>query len=188
MCSTKIGLQAQNLLTILDAIFNFWGGGGAPLYDRLLTCRIFTLTMNKIFKRAPEITRKVAVGTIWICLWSHTNCMFGPLWDISRYTCTSAPEMIKTFSQIQRTRRHLEISATLWGAASKHTTAREVTWHVEYNGAGGGQRVQIGAIGPHRHQCHHPNAPLDTHTVWKRLPRINGEPHPRPTVVCANSY
>ena len=53
----KIGLVAQNLLTILDSIVNSW----ADLYDHLMFKRIITLTKNK------KIRRKMAMGVIWTC-------------------------------------------------------------------------------------------------------------------------
>ena len=63
MCWKDIGLCAQHLLIILDAVIN---RVGRDLYDHILkTQRIFTST----------IRRKVAACTIWICQSSHTNCM-----------------------------------------------------------------------------------------------------------------
>ena len=42
----EIGLQAQNMLTVLHSTVNIIGGN---LYDHLMPTRIFTSTMNKIF-------------------------------------------------------------------------------------------------------------------------------------------
>jgi hypothetical protein len=51
----KIGLHAQNMNTILGSIVNVIG---VDLYDHLMSTRIFTLIMNKIFRGAPKIMRK----------------------------------------------------------------------------------------------------------------------------------
>ena len=44
----EIGLCAQNLITILGSMVNISLGEG-ELYDHLMSRRIFTLIMNKIF-------------------------------------------------------------------------------------------------------------------------------------------
>ena len=47
MCQTKIGLCAQNMITIIGSnIANIIGGGW--VYDDSMSMRIFTLIMNKI--------------------------------------------------------------------------------------------------------------------------------------------
>ena len=46
MCLKEIGPHAQNMLTILGSIVNIILG---DLYDHLMSMRIFTLMMNKIF-------------------------------------------------------------------------------------------------------------------------------------------
>jgi hypothetical protein len=46
MCSKEVGLCDQNMLTILGPSQYDWGN----LYDYLMSTRIFTLIMNKIFK------------------------------------------------------------------------------------------------------------------------------------------
>ena len=45
MCLKEIGLYAQNMIIILSSIANIIGG----LYDHLMSTRIFTFLMNKIF-------------------------------------------------------------------------------------------------------------------------------------------
>ena len=42
---------------------NHWG----DLYDHLMTTKIFTSIVNKIFIRAPEIMRQMAICMNWIC-------------------------------------------------------------------------------------------------------------------------
>ena len=37
------------------------------LYDHLMSTRIFTFIVNKIFMWAPKVMRQVTLGTIWIC-------------------------------------------------------------------------------------------------------------------------
>ena len=37
------------------------------LYDHLMSTRIFTLIMNKLFIWAPKMMRQMAMGTIWNC-------------------------------------------------------------------------------------------------------------------------
>ena len=49
---------------------------GWYLYDQLMSTRIFTLSMNKIFLWAPNFMRQMAMGTFWICWSSCTN------WDV----------------------------------------------------------------------------------------------------------
>ena len=63
----EIGLYAQNLLIILDSIVNnsYFYFGGEDLHDHLMRKRIFTLIMDKIFKRGPKIIRKMAMALIW---------------------------------------------------------------------------------------------------------------------------
>ena len=38
--------------------------------------------MQKIFIQSPNIMRKVAIGTIWICESSRTNCVFHILREV----------------------------------------------------------------------------------------------------------
>ena len=62
----EIGLYAQNLLTILDSIVekrNYFGRD--DLHDHLMRKRIFTLIMDKIFKRGRKIIRKMDMALIW---------------------------------------------------------------------------------------------------------------------------
>ena len=66
-CLKEIGLHAQNLLNALGSIFIILGG--------LLSSRIFTLVMHKIFTWAPEIVRQMAMDTIWNWQSSRTNCV-----------------------------------------------------------------------------------------------------------------
>ena len=49
MYLTNIELCAQNLITLLDSTINIIRGGGGDLYDNLMSTRILTLIMNKIF-------------------------------------------------------------------------------------------------------------------------------------------
>ena len=53
MCLKEIGLCVQNLMTFLDLIVNilwgFEGRGGGDLYDCLMSTRIFTLVISKIY-------------------------------------------------------------------------------------------------------------------------------------------
>ena len=53
-CSKEIGLHPQNMINILHSIVNIIiiiiGGG---LCNHLATMRIFDLTLNKVFIRAP---------------------------------------------------------------------------------------------------------------------------------------
>lgn len=46
------------------------------LYDHLKSTEIFDLIINKIFIRAPCITRKVDMASVWICQPFRTNHMF----------------------------------------------------------------------------------------------------------------
>ena len=46
------------------------------VYGHLMSTRIFTLIIKKIFKWAPKVMRKVATALIWICWPSHTNRVF----------------------------------------------------------------------------------------------------------------
>ena len=46
MCLKEIGLCAQNMITILSSTINIIGG---DLYNELMSTRIFTSMMNKIF-------------------------------------------------------------------------------------------------------------------------------------------
>jgi hypothetical protein len=45
---------------------HYWGGVGG-MYGHLIKQIIFTLTMNKIFIQAPNITTKVVMVRTWIC-------------------------------------------------------------------------------------------------------------------------
>ena len=56
------------------------GGGG--VHYHLMSMRIFTLVMYKILIRALEITRKLAIASLWICQASHTNLMFHILGEV----------------------------------------------------------------------------------------------------------
>lgn len=58
----RLNLSAQIFITILDAIVNRNGGG--DLYNPLITHRIFSLTMNRLFIQALKIKRKAAVRMI----------------------------------------------------------------------------------------------------------------------------
>ena len=52
------------------------------IYDHLMSLRMFTLTLNKIFIWAPNIMRQMAMGMIWICESSCRNCMLHILWEV----------------------------------------------------------------------------------------------------------
>lgn len=53
---------------------------GRPIWFDLMRKRTFTFTMNRIFKWPPNIMRRVATGTIWICIWiSHWLCVSYPM-------------------------------------------------------------------------------------------------------------
>ena len=75
----EIGLHALSMLTILNSMVNVVGG---DIYDQFLRERIFTLIMSKIFTWAPKIMRKMAMGTIWICLLSCTSFVFHILQEV----------------------------------------------------------------------------------------------------------
>ena len=62
----EIRLCVQNiLLTIIGSIVNIIGGGGrGDLYDHLISLRILTLTINKIFIGAPKFMTKIATDKI----------------------------------------------------------------------------------------------------------------------------
>ena len=45
----EIKLYARNMLAILSSIVNINGGGGGIPYDHLMSTRIFTLKMKKVF-------------------------------------------------------------------------------------------------------------------------------------------
>ena len=53
-CLKESELHAQNMIIILGSIVNIMG----DLYDHLMSMRIFTLMMNKIFIGAPKVMRK----------------------------------------------------------------------------------------------------------------------------------
>ena len=61
ICLKEIGLRARNLLTILGSIVN---NNSQDLHGHLMSSRMFTLIMNKVFVWAPEIMRKMAMATI----------------------------------------------------------------------------------------------------------------------------
>ena len=82
MCSKEIGPHAQDMITILDSIINIIGRGGGVNMTNLMSTRIFTLIMNKIFIRAPNITRNVATSSIWIWQPSHTKDVFHNLGEM----------------------------------------------------------------------------------------------------------
>ena len=68
MCLIKIGLHAQNTISIRGSIviiIIFFLGG--VLYGHLTRMGIFTLVMNMIFIQDPKIMRKVGTTSIWIC-------------------------------------------------------------------------------------------------------------------------
>lgn len=52
---------------------------GGNLYDHLRIKLIFTLIVNKIFMRAPQILRKMTTALIWICYLFCTNCVLNIL-------------------------------------------------------------------------------------------------------------
>jgi hypothetical protein len=57
----EIELHAYNMLSILGSIINMIGGN---LCDHSMSRTLFTLIMNKIFIRAPKVTRKVVAGMV----------------------------------------------------------------------------------------------------------------------------
>ena len=59
-----------NMLTIQGPIINMME---RDVNDHLMNMTTFTLITNRIFTRAPYITIKMAMGTIWICQSSCTN-------------------------------------------------------------------------------------------------------------------
>lgn len=70
MCIKKIGVHAQNMISILDSnIQHDWG----DLYDHLLITRILTLIIDKIFMSSKNHEDMTSTG---ICLSTHTNCVF----------------------------------------------------------------------------------------------------------------
>ena len=74
MCLKRIiGLRAQNYAnhSRLDSQHD-----RRDLYGDLMSTRIFSLVMNKIFVLAPKITRQSDTGTTWICESSCTKCVF----------------------------------------------------------------------------------------------------------------
>ena len=64
ICLKEIGQRAQDTITILGSIINIvtW----ETLYDHLMSTRIFTLILIKIFMWAPKTMRKVAIASVWI--------------------------------------------------------------------------------------------------------------------------
>ena len=61
----EIGLHAQNMLTILGSIIHIWKMARIwNLYENLMSSRISTLRMNKIFIWAPKIMLKMVTGTL----------------------------------------------------------------------------------------------------------------------------
>lgn len=58
-----IRMHAQHTITIIGLSANIIGGG---LHDHFMGKGMFALVMIKIFIRDPEITRKVATGSIKI--------------------------------------------------------------------------------------------------------------------------
>ena len=66
MCLKEIGFHVQNMLTILGSIINIFGG---DLEDHLMSKRIFTLMMNKMFISSKSYE---ANGSM-ICYSSCTN-------------------------------------------------------------------------------------------------------------------
>lgn len=69
-CKREQGLHVQNMIASLDSRVNLiveeGGGEGAHLYEHLMCMRNSTLTMNKLFIRAPKTMRKVATPSIRI--------------------------------------------------------------------------------------------------------------------------
>ena len=62
MCvQERIGLHAQQMLTIVGSIVNMIRGN---LHDHLTSMRIFTLISNKKFTRTPKFIRGMATRTI----------------------------------------------------------------------------------------------------------------------------
>ena len=69
-----IGLRAQNMLTILGSIVNHVQ---RDLCDDIMSTRIFSLIMNKIFVWAPKTKEQMGTGTVWIY---ESSCTKGPLY------------------------------------------------------------------------------------------------------------
>jgi hypothetical protein len=73
VCKKEFGLHAQNTITIIGSIVNIIGWEG-DLYDQLISRKILiTLIVNEIWIGAPEIMRKAATTSFWLCYLSHAN-------------------------------------------------------------------------------------------------------------------
>ena len=62
-CSVRIGLHAQNMLTILVPIMNMFGWTNITSTS-LISTRIFIFSMNKKLIRASKIMRQMTPCTI----------------------------------------------------------------------------------------------------------------------------
>ena len=78
LCWREIGLCAENVNHSRLNSQDNWG----DLYDYLMSTRIFTLTMSKIFIWAPKVIRNITMATIWNWQSSCTYCVFCNLWEV----------------------------------------------------------------------------------------------------------
>lgn len=67
-------LHAQHMTTILSSMVNIIEKG-EEVYDLFMSTMIFTLIVNKIFKRVPNIMRKATTALICYasCLTRHCH-------------------------------------------------------------------------------------------------------------------
>lgn len=82
MCFVKIALHAQQYDNHSRL---FCQHNRDDLYDHLMSTQIFTLMLNKILVRAPNMTRKVATASNWVLLTISSLIMwFRILEEVSR--------------------------------------------------------------------------------------------------------
>jgi hypothetical protein len=68
MCLKEIGLQDQNMLTILGSIANMIGG---DVYDHLMSAGIFTLIISKIFLNSEDFEANGYGQDLFLLIMSH---------------------------------------------------------------------------------------------------------------------
>ena len=72
MCLKEARLYSPSIIIIQNLVVNIivdgGGGGGVDLYENLMSTRIFTLMMNKIFIKAPKMIRRADTASTWILL------------------------------------------------------------------------------------------------------------------------
>ena len=81
----KIGLCTQKMLTTLSSVVNIIGGG-PTVYGHLMSARIFTMIMNKIFHMNSRNYEESCYTLIWICEPSRANCVFHNLGEFGLVT------------------------------------------------------------------------------------------------------